>query len=425
MRELERDIVPTPTERAPIVIVGRGRVGASLARRRRARRHPGQARAAAPTPPRPRAAPPPRCSACPTPRSPPTAATRRGRGPRPWSATSAGRPRSTALERRDPAGPGAFSHAPAADLRRRLDRRRRRPVRGRRLRRGGRGVRGGARRAGSACARSPSPRSAAPPTTPPPASPPTSSSRSRSRPPSCSMRPGSRTPASCSPRWSCAPPPTGPSAAPDALTGPIARGDRDDGRAPPSRPRRARARAAADVRRSGRADRGRHDRRGPGMKIVRDARRSCARRSRGPRREGKRIGLVPTMGYFHDGHLSLMRAAREDCDVVVVSLFVNPTQFGPSEDLDAYPRDEARDAELAEREGVDLLWMPSVEEIYPDGFAHLRRGGRGAHRRPRRRAPSGAAPPTSAASPRSSPSSSTASSPTSPTSGARTPSRRS
>jgi pantoate--beta-alanine ligase len=88
-----------------------------------------------------------------------------------------------------------------------------------------------------------------------------------------------------------------------------------------------------------------------------------------PRREGKRIGLVPTMGYFHDGHLSLMRGAREDCDVVVVSLFVNPTQFGPGEDLDAYPRDEDRDAELAALEGVDLFWMPDGEEMYPEGFA--------------------------------------------------------
>jgi pantoate--beta-alanine ligase len=87
------------------------------------------------------------------------------------------------------------------------------------------------------------------------------------------------------------------------------------------------------------------------------------------RREGRRIGLVPTMGYFHDGHLSLMRQARADCDVVVVSLFVNPTQFGPTEDLDAYPRDEDRDAELAALEGVDLLWTPSTEEMYPDGFA--------------------------------------------------------
>jgi pantoate--beta-alanine ligase len=88
-----------------------------------------------------------------------------------------------------------------------------------------------------------------------------------------------------------------------------------------------------------------------------------------PRRDGKRIGLVPTMGYFHEGHLSLMRAARRDCDVVVVSLFVNPTQFGPGEDLDAYPRDEQRDAELAELEGVDLLWLPDTAEMYPEGFA--------------------------------------------------------
>jgi pantoate--beta-alanine ligase len=75
------------------------------------------------------------------------------------------------------------------------------------------------------------------------------------------------------------------------------------------------------------------------------------------------------MGSFHDGHLALMRAAREACDTVVVSLFVNPTQFGPNEDLAAYPRDEARDAELAAAQGVDLLFAPPVEEIYPDGFA--------------------------------------------------------
>jgi pantoate--beta-alanine ligase len=88
-----------------------------------------------------------------------------------------------------------------------------------------------------------------------------------------------------------------------------------------------------------------------------------------PRRAGKRIGLVPTMGSFHEGHLSLMRRAREDCAIVVVSLFVNPTQFGSGEDLESYPRDENRDAELAAREGVDLLWIPDVEQIYPDGFA--------------------------------------------------------
>lgn len=84
---------------------------------------------------------------------------------------------------------------------------------------------------------------------------------------------------------------------------------------------------------------------------------------------GRTIGLVPTMGAFHDGHLSLIRRARRDCEVVVVSLFVNPTQFAPSEDLDAYPRDEQRDAALAEAEGVDLLFAPPLGEVYPDGFA--------------------------------------------------------
>jgi pantoate--beta-alanine ligase len=86
------------------------------------------------------------------------------------------------------------------------------------------------------------------------------------------------------------------------------------------------------------------------------------------RRAGRSIGLVPTMGAFHDGHLSLIRRAREQCDIVVVSLFVNPTQFGPGEDLDAYPRDESRDAELAHAEGVDLLFAPPVDEVYPEGF---------------------------------------------------------
>jgi pantoate--beta-alanine ligase len=86
------------------------------------------------------------------------------------------------------------------------------------------------------------------------------------------------------------------------------------------------------------------------------------------RAAGRSIGLVPTMGSFHEGHLSLVRRARAACDVVVVSLFVNPTQFGPSEDLGAYPRDEARDRALAEAEGVDLLFAPPVEEVYPEGF---------------------------------------------------------
>jgi pantoate--beta-alanine ligase len=80
------------------------------------------------------------------------------------------------------------------------------------------------------------------------------------------------------------------------------------------------------------------------------------------------VGLVPTMGAFHDGHLSLFSAAREECDVVVVSLFVNPAQFAADEDLERYPRDEARDAQLAEEAGVDVLFAPAVEELYPPGF---------------------------------------------------------
>ena len=87
------------------------------------------------------------------------------------------------------------------------------------------------------------------------------------------------------------------------------------------------------------------------------------------RRAGRSIGLVPTMGAFHGGHLSLIRRAREQTDVVVVSLFVNPAQFGPNEDLGAYPRDEGRDAELATAEGVDILFAPAADEVYPDGFA--------------------------------------------------------
>ena len=87
------------------------------------------------------------------------------------------------------------------------------------------------------------------------------------------------------------------------------------------------------------------------------------------RRGGRTIGLVPTMGALHDGHLALLRAARERCDVVVMSLFVNPAQFGAGEDLDAYPRDEARDAGLSERAGVDGLYAPAVAEVYPEGFA--------------------------------------------------------
>ena len=88
-----------------------------------------------------------------------------------------------------------------------------------------------------------------------------------------------------------------------------------------------------------------------------------------PRRQGLTIGLVPTMGYLHEGHLSLLRAARADCDLVVMSLFVNPAQFGPGEDLERYPRDEERDLRLASEAGVDFVYAPAVEEVYPEGFA--------------------------------------------------------
>jgi pantoate--beta-alanine ligase len=86
-----------------------------------------------------------------------------------------------------------------------------------------------------------------------------------------------------------------------------------------------------------------------------------------PRRGGARIGLVPTMGYFHEGHLALMRRARADCDVVVVSLFVNPTQFNDLADLDTYPRDEERDAAMAASAGVDHVFAPHVDEMYQGG----------------------------------------------------------
>ncbi|MBZ0160708.1 pantoate--beta-alanine ligase [Candidatus Methylomirabilis sp.] len=92
------------------------------------------------------------------------------------------------------------------------------------------------------------------------------------------------------------------------------------------------------------------------------------RRCESLRREGKTIGLVPTMGAFHEGHLSLMRSARIEDDVVVVSIFVNPLQFGRGEDFDNYPRDLQGDLAQAERVGVDLVFTPSAEAIYPKGF---------------------------------------------------------
>ncbi|MHA2620963.1 MAG: pantoate--beta-alanine ligase [bacterium JZ-2024 1] len=103
------------------------------------------------------------------------------------------------------------------------------------------------------------------------------------------------------------------------------------------------------------------------MKVVESIKemRSIIRELRG---EKKRIGLVPTMGYFHEGHLSLMRRARNDCDAVVVSIFVNPTQFGLFEDFERYPRDIPRDLDLAMREGVDFVFSPPVPEMYGPSY---------------------------------------------------------
>ncbi len=86
------------------------------------------------------------------------------------------------------------------------------------------------------------------------------------------------------------------------------------------------------------------------------------------RQEGKRIVCVPTMGYFHEGHLNLMRLARDYGEIVITTLFVNPTQFGPNEDFERYPRNFQRDCELAEKVRVDYLFAPSVEEMYPDNY---------------------------------------------------------
>ena len=91
--------------------------------------------------------------------------------------------------------------------------------------------------------------------------------------------------------------------------------------------------------------------------------------SRAARAAGRSVGLVPTMGAFHAGHHALMRAARERCDVVAVSLFVNPAQFEEAADLEAYPRDEAGDVREAEELGVDVIYAPGVDEVYPPGFA--------------------------------------------------------
>lgn len=89
--------------------------------------------------------------------------------------------------------------------------------------------------------------------------------------------------------------------------------------------------------------------------------------SRVARRAGRRLGLVPTMGALHEGHLSLVRAAKSSCNAVAASIFVNPTQFGPTEDLAKYPRSFDRDRAMLEREGVDFIFAPAVEEMYPAG----------------------------------------------------------
>ena len=86
------------------------------------------------------------------------------------------------------------------------------------------------------------------------------------------------------------------------------------------------------------------------------------------RLSGKTVGFVPTMGYFHDGHLELMRQAKKQCDVVVVSIFVNPTQFGPKEDFAKYPRNMERDAQMSREVGVAAIFNPDVEEMYPEGY---------------------------------------------------------
>lgn len=102
------------------------------------------------------------------------------------------------------------------------------------------------------------------------------------------------------------------------------------------------------------------------MDIVRRV-RAMKEVSRQARSAGRRVGFVPTMGYLHEGHLALIRRARELADLVVVSNFVNPAQFGANEDLDRYPRDLARDADLCIREGVDVMFAPEASEIYPEG----------------------------------------------------------
>lgn len=103
------------------------------------------------------------------------------------------------------------------------------------------------------------------------------------------------------------------------------------------------------------------------MRLIRSA-KSMQNSACRLRQHGQKLGLVPTMGALHEGHLALVRRARRQADIVVVSIFVNPTQFAPSEDLARYPRDLTRDRKLLAREGVDIIFAPTLAEIYPDGF---------------------------------------------------------
>lgn len=103
------------------------------------------------------------------------------------------------------------------------------------------------------------------------------------------------------------------------------------------------------------------------MQII-QSRKELRKGIKNARSDGKTIGFVPTMGFLHRGHLSLMRRARKENDLVVASIFVNPTQFGPNEDLDAYPRDAQRDIDLMTAESVDIAFFPTVEALYPEGY---------------------------------------------------------
>jgi pantoate--beta-alanine ligase len=103
------------------------------------------------------------------------------------------------------------------------------------------------------------------------------------------------------------------------------------------------------------------------MQVVRQI-REMQKISDKLRKEGKRIGFVPTMGYLHDGHISLVKRVKELCDSVVASIFVNPTQFGPGEDFQRYPRDEEGDRAKLEKAGVEFLFIPEAKEMYPSGY---------------------------------------------------------